>query len=301
LELGMIGLGRMGSNMALRLLGGGHRVVGYDQVEELRGDIEESGGEIALSLPQLVNALPTPRVIWLMLPQGEPVDSTIDSLLPLLSAGDTLIDGGNSHYRDSQRRALKLRNQDIILLDVGTSGGIWGLRDGYCLMIGGERSAYQRLEPLFETLTGRPGQGYAYLGPSGAGHFAKMVHNGIEYALMEAYAEGFALLAAKEEFDFDLARVAETWRSGSVVRSWLLDLTAKALAEQPGLEGIAPYVEDTGEGRWALSEAIDLGVPVPAIATALLTRLRSRQGSPFAERLLAALRQQFGGHPVRLP
>ena len=299
MELGMIGLGRMGTNMALRLLGAGHRVVGYDQDEEAKENYRAAGGEIAASLPALVGSLVRPRIAWLMLPQGEPVDATLQALLPLLARDDTVVDGGNSYYKDSQRRAHQLREHGIAFLDVGTSGGIWGLRDGFCLMVGGEVAAYERLEPLLQSLAPAPAHGYRHLGPSGAGHFAKMVHNGIEYGLMEAYAEGFALLAAKDEFGYDLATVAETWRFGSVVRSWLLDLTAKALIDQPRLTEIAPYVDDTGEGRWALTEAMALEVPVPALAVALQTRFRSRQESPFAERLLAALRQQFGGHAVR--
>ncbi len=299
MELGMIGLGRMGMNLALRLLAAGHRPVGYDREEDAREAYRAAGGEIAASLPLLVGSLAKPRSLWLMLPQGEAVEMTLQALLPLLDKGDLVIDGGNSHYRDSQRRARQLAERGLDFLDVGTSGGIWGLRDGFCLMVGGERAAYDRIEPLLQSLASGQERGYAYLGPAGAGHFTKMVHNGIEYALMEAYAEGFALLNAKAEFAFDLARVAQTWRFGSVVRSWLLDLAAQALADQPELAGIAPYVEDTGEGRWALAEAIALEVPAPALAAALQTRFRSRQESPFAERLLAALRQQFGGHPVR--
>jgi 6-phosphogluconate dehydrogenase len=298
MQLGMIGLGRMGINMALRLAGAGHEVVGFDVDAQTRKVYADGGGQIATSVDDFLHILPAPRAIWLMLPQGEPIDATIDALLPMLQDGDTVIDG-RSNYHDSQRRGKQLQAHGINFLDVGVSGGVWGLRDGYCLMIGGERAVYERLKPLFRGLSGTSGQGYAYLGASGAGHFAKMVHNGIEYALMEAYAEGFALLAAKEELEFDLTQVAETWRFGSVIRSWLLDLTALVLSEQPTLEGIAHFVEDTGEGRWALSEAMQLGVPMPSVAAALNTRFRSRQDSPFAERLLAALRQQFGGHAVR--
>jgi len=299
MELGIIGLGRMGMNLALRLLGGGHRVVGYDLDTDARNAFLTAGGQTAALLPLLVDSLTGPRTFWLMLPQGDAVEASIQALLPLLDKDDLVIDGGNSHYRDSQRRARQLGERGIAFLDVGTSGGIWGLRDGFCLMVGGERAVFDRVVPLLQSLAPGPERGYAYLGPSGAGHFAKMVHNGVEYALMEAYAEGFALLNAKDEFAFDLAQVADTWRFGSVVRSWLLDLAAQALTEQPELAGIAPYVEDTGEGRWAVSEAIALEVPVPAMAAALQTRFRSRQESPFAERLLAALRRQFGGHPVR--
>jgi 6-phosphogluconate dehydrogenase len=234
-----------------------------------------------------------------MVPSGDPTQQTVDALAVQLFAGDIVVDGGNSNYRDSMRRAAILKEKGILFLDAGTSGGIWGLKEGYCLMIGGDPEAYRRLEPVFETLAPSIETGYAHVGPSGSGHFVKMVHNGIEYGLMEAYAEGFELMDAKREFDLNLAKIAEIWRHGSVVRSWLLDLTASALKESPRLEGIDPYVEDSGEGRWSVQESVELGIPLPAITAALHARFRSRQPAPFGGRLLAALRRQFGGHAVR--
>jgi 6-phosphogluconate dehydrogenase len=234
-----------------------------------------------------------------MAPPGGPTESTVEALGQALAAGDTVVDGGNANYKDSMRRGQSLARRGIDFLDVGVSGGIWGLRDGYCLMVGGKREAFQRLEPLFQTLAPGPYQGLSYVGPSGAGHFVKMVHNGIEYGLMQAYAEGLELLAAKEEFHLDLAQVARTWRHGSVVRSWLLDLAAAALEEDGGLSGLQAYVEDSGEGRWTVQESVDLAVPLPVITAALQARFRSRQDQPFSGKLLAALRQQFGGHAVR--
>jgi len=233
-----------------------------------------------------------------MTPAGEPTEGAITAVAAALSPGDTIVDGGNSYYRDSVRRAEALGDKGIAFLDVGTSGGVWGLQEGYSLTVGGDQDTFQRLEPLFQALAPAPDRGYGYVGPAGAGHFAKMVHNGIEYGLMQAYAEGFELLQAKREFPFDLSQVADIWRSGSVVRSWLLDLTAQAIAEDPGLEGVPPYVEDSGEGRWMVQESLDLAVPLPVIALALQTRFRSRQEQPLGARLLAALRHKFGGHPV---
>ncbi len=299
MELGMIGLGRMGSNMARRLLGGGHRVVVYDPLKEAREAVVELGAIGATSIADLVKRLSRPRAVWLMVPSGEPTESTINTLAANLSVSDIIIDGGNSNYKDSRRRAATLSEKGIIFLDVGTSGGIWGLKEGYCLMVGGDIEAFCHLELIFQTLAPSPHQGYGYVGPSGAGHFVKMVHNGIEYGLMQAYAEGFELMQAKREFDLNLPQIAQIWRHGSVVRSWLLDLAAVALQEDPKLESIEAYVEDSGEGRWTVQESVELAVPVPVITQSLQARFRSRQEQPFGAKLLAALRKQFGGHPVR--
>ena len=299
MELGMIGLGRMGSNMVQRLLLGGHRVVTYDRSEEAVKASQANGATGASSLEEMVRKLAPPRAVWIMVPAGEPTEATIDSLIPLLLADDVVLDGGNSNYKDTMRRGEKLFQHRLHFLDVGTSGGIWGLKEGYSLMIGGEADVFQRLEPIFQCLAPAPDMGYGRVGPTGSGHFVKMVHNGIEYALMQAYAEGFELMEAKREFGLDLAQIAEIWRYGSVVRSWLLDLTAAALGDDPNLEGLQAYVEDSGEGRWTVQESIELAVPVPAISLALQARFRSRQEQPFGPRLLAAMRNQFGGHAVR--
>ncbi len=299
MELGMIGLGRMGSNMVQRLLRGGYRVVTYDLSKEAIKASEAMGAVGSGSLGELVQKLTPPRAVWLMLPAGEATESTIDGLTSLLSPEDVILDGSNANYKDTLRRAEKLRQHGLHLLDVGTSGGIWGLAEGYSLMVGGEKEVFHRLEPIFQTLAPSPDKGYGYMGPSGAGHFVKMVHNGVEYGLMQAYAEGFELLQAKREFDLDLAQIAQVWRYGSVVRSWLLDLTAAALQENPTLEGFQAYVEDSGEGRWTVQESVELGVPMPVITLSLQARFRSRQDQPFGARLLAVLRNQFGGHPVR--
>ncbi len=301
MELGLIGLGRMGANMAQRLALGGHRVVTYDLDSGAVAASAGFGAEGASSLEELVERLQPPRAAWVMVPAGQATEDTIASLSPLLSQGDAILDGGNANYKDTMRRGHDLAKRGIDLIDVGTSGGIWGLTGGYCLMVGGNEAAVQRLEPIFRTLAPGEDTGYSHVGPSGAGHFVKMVHNGVEYALMEAYAEGFELLAAKEEFDLDLAAIANTWRYGSVVRSWLLDLAAAALNEDPRLEGLQAYVEDSGEGRWTVEESVDLAVPIPAITAALQQRFRSRQDGPLGAKLLAALRQQFGGHTVRRP
>lgn len=299
MKLGMIGLGRMGSNMTQRLLDGGHQVVVYDPVSEAVEAVVKRGAVGAGSITNLVEKLTGPRIVWLMVPSGDPAESTINSLAAELTPGDILIDGGNSNYRDSMRRAKALAEKGLLFLDVGTSGGIWGLKEGYCLMVGGNNEAFRQLEPIFQTLAPSPDQGYGYVGPSGAGHFVKMVHNGIEYALMQSYAEGFELMQAKQEFGLDLLQVAQIWRYGSVVRSWLLDLVAAALQEDPKLDSIRAYVEDSGEGRWTVQEAIELAVPLPVISHSLQVRFRSRQEQPFGNRLLAALRKQFGGHPVK--
>lgn len=299
MELGMIGLGRMGGNMVQRLLVSGHRVVAHDTNEDAVAESRAQGADGASTLEELTAQLTPPRAIWLMLPQGQPTEDTMDRLAPLLQPGDVILDGGNANYKDTLRRAEKLAEMGIDLVDVGTSGGIWGLSEGYTLMVGGKDEVFQRLEPIFQSLAPGPDRGYSHVGPVGAGHFVKMVHNGVEYALMEAYAEGFELMAAKEEFNLDLPRIANTWRHGSVVRSWLLDLVVSALEDDPSLSDLQAYVEDSGEGRWTVQESVDLAVPAPVITLSLLQRFRSRQAQPFGAKLLAALRNQFGGHPVR--
>ena len=299
MELGMIGLGRMGGNMAQRLLLGGHRVVAFDPSAESVKALAQQGAAPASSVSDMVEQLSAPRAVWVMVPAGEPTATTVAELSDLLSPGDVVIDGGNSNYKDSRRRAAELKKPGISFLDAGTSGGVWGLKEGYSLMVGGDRGAFQRLEPIFQALAPGPDRGYGYVGPAGAGHFVKMVHNGIEYGMMQAYAEGFELMGAKEEFGLDLPRIAQIWRHGSVVRSWLLDLTAAALQEDVELSGLEPYVDDSGEGRWAVQESIDLAVPTPVITLSLQARFRSRQNNSFGARLLAAMRNQFGGHAVR--
>ncbi len=299
MELGMVGLGRMGGNMARRLLRAGHRVVGFDPSAAARDGFAADGGGIAASLEALVAALPAPRAVWLMVPAGPVTDDSIAALAGLLSRGDAVVDGGNSNYRDTLRRSGQLQERGIALVDCGTSGGIWGLSEGYSLMVGGDAAVVSRLRPLIEALAPAADRGWGHVGPVGAGHFTKMVHNGIEYGMMQAYAEGFSILQHKGEFALDLGQVAEIWRHGSVVRSWLLDLTAGALAKNPSLEGISPWVADSGEGRWTVQEAIDLDVPAPVIALSLISRLRSRDDDSFADKLLAAMRNEFGGHAIR--
>ena len=299
MELAMIGLGRMGANMAERLVRGGHTVRGYDPGEAARQQAEARGIVPHANLQNAVAALPAPRVVWLMVPAGQVVDDTIAQLRPLLATGDTVIDGGNSNYKDTQRRGAQLAEAGIHYIDCGTSGGVWGLAEGYSLMIGGDADAVARLQPVFATLAPTPQTGWGHVGPSGAGHFAKMIHNGIEYGMMQAYAEGFAILEKKQAMDFDLGALAEIWRHGSVVRSWLLDLTADALKKNPQMDGIAPYVADSGEGRWTVAEAIDLNVSAPVITLSLLERLRSRDDDSYADKLLAAMRNEFGGHAVK--
>ena len=299
MELGMVGLGRMGANMTERLQRGGHHVVGFDPNAEARNRVATVGAGTADSLASLVKQLKAPRTVWLMVPAGDPVDQTIEQLRPLLSQGDTIIDGGNSNYKDGRRRAAQLKKQGLNFVDVGTSGGIWGLKEGYSMMVGGEREVVNRLKPVFQTLAPGPDKGWGHVGPVGAGHFVKMVHNGIEYGLMQAYAEGFAIMEAKQEFALNLQQVAEIWRFGSVVRSWLLDLLSIALKENAEMAGIAPYVSDSGEGRWTVAEAIDLDVPAPVITLSLLQRLTSRDSDSYSDKLLAAMRNQFGGHAVK--
>ena len=285
--------------MTLRLLRGGHRVVVYDHDDEARRSAANAGAVASNSVAELVDALSIPRAVWVMVPAGEITDNTIENLSEVLSLGDTVIDGGNSNYKETIRRANALQAKGISMLDVGTSGGIWGLTEGYSLMIGGDDGAYSRLEPIFKTLAPGEDIGSGRVGPSGAGHFVKMVHNGIEYGMMQAFAEGFELMEAKTDLALDLAQIAHIWRYGSVVRSWLLDLTAAALDEDASLDSIQAYVEDSGEGRWTLEESIDMAVPIPVIAASLQARFRSRQDSPYGARLLAAMRNQFGGHSVR--
>jgi 6-phosphogluconate dehydrogenase len=298
MTLGMIGLGRMGANMTERLVRGGHRVVGYARKQETRERVEAKGAESAASLEVLVATLETPRTLWLTVPV-EAIDAIISELLPLLAAGDTLVDGGNSNYKDTLRRAQRLAGRQIHYVDCGTSGGVWGLDQGYSLMVGGDAPVVERLRPIFETLAPRVAQGWGRVGPVGAGHFTKMVHNGIEYGLMQAYAEGFSIMQHKSDFALDLHQVAEIWRYGSVVRSWLLDLTSAALDKNPAMDGIAPWVDDSGEGRWMVAEAIDLDVPAPVITLSLLARLRSRDPDSFSDKLLSAMRNQFGGHAIK--
>ena len=299
MELGMIGLGRMGANMARRLMKADHHIVAFDARPEAVKELEVAGAAGADSLEDLVGKLGVPRSLWMMLPSGEITEGTLRALAALLTPGDTLIDGGNSMYRDSQRRATTLTEAGLHFIDVGTSGGVWGLSEGYSLMIGGEAEPVERHRALFEALAPAPDRGWGHVGPNGAGHFAKMIHNGIEYGLMQAYAEGFEILKAKQEMGFSLHQVAEIWRYGSVVRSWLLDLTARALADDENLSDVKAWVPDSGEGRWTVAEAIELDVPAPVITIALQRRLRSREEEPFADKLLAALRNQFGGHAVR--
>jgi 6-phosphogluconate dehydrogenase len=299
MELGMVGLGRMGANMARRLLRGGHKVGGFDPKAVERAGLEHDGGSSAASLEALVAALSAPRVVWMMVPAGAITDSTVDTLGGLLAPGDTLIDGGNSNYKDTLRRAAQVAGRNVSYVDAGTSGGVWGLQEGYSLMVGGDKAVVETLRPIFETLAPAKDKGWGRVGPVGSGHFTKMVHNGIEYGLMQAYAEGFSILQHKQDFALDLHQVAEIWRTGSVVRSWLLDLTADALGKNPTMDGIAPWVADSGEGRWTLQEAIDLDVPAPVIALSLMARLRSRDNDSFADKLLAAMRNEFGGHAIK--
>lgn len=295
----MIGLGRMGGNMTERLLRGGHNLVAYDPAEETVKAYEAKGIVGASSVEDLVSKLSAPRTVWIMVPAGAPTESTIETLTGLLSSGDVIIDGGNANYKDTIRRGDAVGQKGISYMDVGTSGGVWGLAEGYSMMIGGDRAVFDRLEPIFQTLAPGSDKGYGYVGPSGSGHYVKMIHNGIEYGMMQAYAEGFEILEAKKEFGLDMAHIAEIWQHGSVVRSWLLDLIAAALNEDPKLDALQSYVDDSGEGRWTINESIDLDVPAPVITLALQARFRSRQDQPFGGKLLAAMRNQFGGHAVK--
>jgi 6-phosphogluconate dehydrogenase len=320
MQIGMIGLGRMGANMARRLMGGGHECVVYDRNAETVDGLAREGATGASSLEDIAKKLNAPRAVWIMLPSGAPTEETVVALSKLLAAGDAIIDGGNSFYKDDVRRSATLKPSGIHYLDVGTSGGVWGLERGYCMMIGGVQSAAQRLDPIFATLAPGPGeiprtpgreklkstaeQGYLYCGPSGAGHFVKMIHNGIEYGLMQAYAEGFNILIGASSkhlpaglsYDLNLADIAELWRRGSVISSWLLDLTATALASDAKLEAYSGFVEDSGEGRWTISAALEEGVSAEVLSAALFTRFRSRLEHTFAEKILSAMRKGFGGH-----
>ena len=296
MELGMIGLGRMGANMTERLVRGGHKIITYDRSAEAIQRVVDKGAVGAASLGDFVKKLSLPRAVWLMVPSGDAVDQTIDQLLPSLAKGDTIIDGGNSNYKDSIRRGEKLKTHGLHFIDAGTSGGIWGLQNGYCMMVGGDNEIVGRLEPIFKTLA--PKDGYLHAGPVGAGHFVKMVHNGIEYGMMQAYGEGFEVLQASQ-FNLDLEKIAHLWNQGSVVRSWLLELCQSAFEKDAKLDGIKGYVDDSGEGRWTVIEAIERGVAAPVLAHSLFARFSSRQQDAFSNKVIAALRNEFGGHAVK--
>jgi len=296
MQVGLIGLGRMGSGMTVRLLQGGHQVMVFDRSADAIAALAGKGATAASSLEDLGQKLKAPRIFWLMIPAGPPVDDTIQRLSAVLSPGDIIVDGGNSNYKDSIRRAEALRSQQVEYLDCGVSGGIWGLKVGFNLMVGGNQAVFKQVEPIFQTLA--PPDGYAYVGPSGAGHYAKMVHNGIEYSMLQSYAEGFEILKAAP-FGFDLVQLARLWNHGSVIRSWILELAEDAFERDPELAHIKGYVEDSGEGRWTLEEALAHAVPAPALAMSLFMRYRSRQDDSFSAKVLAALRNEFGGHPVR--
>jgi 6-phosphogluconate dehydrogenase len=297
MQLAMVGLGRMGGNMVQRLLQGGHQVVVFDRSADAVKAHTRMGATGAKDLADLCRQLSAPRVVWVMVPAGSPVESTIEQLLPGLSKGDIVIDGGNSNYKDSMRRAAQLKEKGLEFIDTGTSGGIWGLTVGYCLMIGASREAFERCEPIFRTLA--PPEGYAHVGPPGSGHYVKMIHNGIEYGMLQAYAEGYEILHASKDFDLDLHQIAAVWNRGSVVRSWLNELAERAFDKDTELAALKGYVEDSGEGRWTVQEAIDLDVPAPVITLSLLTRFRSRQSDSFGAKVIAALRNEFGGHAVK--
>jgi 6-phosphogluconate dehydrogenase len=297
MKLGFIGLGKMGGNMVQRLLNDRHEVVVYARTRETVEKIETKGAIGSSSLQDLAEKLQSPRLIWLMVPAGKATEDTIENLVPLMEKDDIIIDGGNSFYKDSMRRAERLQKEGIHFLDVGTSGGIWGLKIGYCMMIGGEKEVFDRVEPALKTLA--PENGYAHVGPHGAGHFVKMVHNGIEYAMLQAYAEGFEIMHAKKEFGLDLRRISSLWNHGSVIRSWLLELAESAFEKDSGLDSIRGYVEDSGEGRWTVAEAIEQNAPAPVITLSLLQRFRSRQDESFSAKVIAALRNEFGGHAVK--
>ena len=296
LRLGMVGLGRMGGNMTVRLIRNGHQVVGYARSERSRQEASTQGAEVAGSLEELVKALDPPRAVWVMVPAGEATEQVVSQLAELLDAGDIVVDGGNSLFRDSVRRAAELSRRDIRFVDAGVSGGVWGLKEGYCMMLGGDAEAIDHLRPALDALA--PEDGWAHVGASGSGHFVKMVHNGIEYGLLQAYGEGFEILE-KSIYDLNLQQIAELWRHGAVVRSWLLDLLASALSKDPGLRDVAGYVEDSGEGRWTVLAAIDEDVPAPITALSLFARFASRQDESFAAKVIAALRHEFGGHAVK--
>ena len=300
MQLAMVGLGKMGFNMTTRLLQGGHQVVGFAHSPQSIQAAVDIGATGANTLQEAVDKLKnSPRIVWLMIPAGNPTKETVDFLTKMLSKGDIVIDGGNSYYKDSIKHAELLAEKGIEFVDCGTSGGIWGLKEGYSMMIGGKREVVESLHPIFETLAPAPDKGWGYVGPHGAGHYVKMIHNGIEYGMMQAFAEGFSIMKSKEEFGIDLAQVSRIWQHGSVVRSWLLDLAALALQQNPNLSDVKPWVADSGEGRWTVFESIDLDVPAPVITLALQTRFASRDEENFTARMLAALRNQFGGHAVK--
>jgi 6-phosphogluconate dehydrogenase len=299
MRLGLIGLGKMGGFMAERLRLGGHQVVGYDFSAEAVAKLTASGNLGVSSLEELATKLEGRRAVWIMVPQGKPVDDTIAKLIPLLKAGDIIIDGGNSYYKDSMRRYKEVTAKGLQFVDVGTSGGIWGLKEGYSMMIGGDKDPVEYLRPIFETLAPEADKGWGHVGPAGAGHFVKMVHNGIEYGMMQSFAEGFTVLEKKEELELNLPQISQIWRYGSVIRSWLLDLIADALAGNPTLDGLQAYVVDSGEGRWTVFEAIDLNVSAPVITESLIRRIRSREENNFTDRMLAIMRNAFGGHAVK--
>jgi len=299
MQLGLIGLGKMGGNMAERLRLGGHQVVGFDFSAEAVAKLAASGNVGASTLEELAKKLTGRKAIWIMVPQGAPVDETIAKLEPFLNPGDILIDGGNSNYKDSIRHHKEVTAKGFQFVDVGTSGGVWGLKEGYSMMVGGDKEAVEYLSPILETLAPAKDKGWGHVGPAGAGHFVKMVHNGIEYGMMQAYAEGFTIMEKKEELDLNLPQIAEIWRYGSVVRSWLLDLTADALSKNPTLDGLEAYVADSGEGRWTVFEAIDLNVSAPVITESLIRRIRSREENNFTDRMISIMRNAFGGHAVK--
>jgi 6-phosphogluconate dehydrogenase len=299
MQLGLIGLGKMGGNMAERLRLGGHQVVGFDFNADAVAKLAATGNVGASTLDDLATKLVGRKAIWIMVPQGKPVDDTIAKLEPHLNPGDILIDGGNSNYKDTMRRHDEIAAKGFQFVDVGTSGGVWGLKEGYSLMIGGDEEPIEYLRPIFETLAPAADKGWGRVGPGGAGHFVKMVHNGIEYGMMQAFAEGFTIMEKKEALNLDLAQISEIWRYGSVVRSWLLDLTAEALKKNPTLDGLEAFVEDSGEGRWTVIEAIDLNVSAPIITESLMRRIRSREENNFTDRMLAIMRNAFGGHAVK--
>jgi 6-phosphogluconate dehydrogenase len=299
MELGIIGLGKMGFNMAERLRLAGHKVVGFDFNKDATAKLTKAGSLGVDSLEDLVKNLAAPRAIWIMVPSGDPVDETIAKLRPLMKKGDTFIDGGNSNYKDTQRRHAEQAAKGFHFVDCGTSGGVWGLKEGYSLMIGGDKEPIERLRPIFETLAPAKDQGWGHVGPSGAGHFVKMVHNGIEYGMMQAFAEGFSIMHAKTPLNLDLPQISRIWQKGSVVRSWLLDLTADALSKNPKLSGLKAFVPDSGEGRWTVTEAIDLNISAPVITESLIRRLRSREENNFTDRMISIMRGAFGGHDVK--
>jgi 6-phosphogluconate dehydrogenase len=299
MELGMVGLGKMGANMTTRLVKDGHRIVVFDRNPPKVEAAVADGADGAESLEELVSKLSIPRAVWIMVPAGDPTQTVIETLVELLSPGDILIDGGNSNYKDTVRRTSELKERGLDLVDVGTSGGVWGLTEGYSMMVGGNSDVVEHVRPIFETLAPGPDRGWGHVGPSGAGHFVKMVHNGIEYGLMQAYAEGFEIMKSKEDFNLDLHKIAQIWQYGSVVRSWLLDLTAEALKDDQDLSDIQGWVADSGEGRWTVADAIEMDVPAPVITLSLLMRFVSRQEDSYAAKMLAAMRQQFGGHAVK--